>query len=96
MEPPKAFTVMAFRLYLICAVGYLCSIINGYDDSLLDGLLQNHTFRNYFHGSNTGIWVGIVSFLYQIGSIAAIPFAGPALWIRMVDERVFSLASVLS
>ena len=79
MEPPKAFTTIGFRLYLICAVGFLCSTMNGYDSSLLDGLLQNHTFRTYFHGSNTGIWVGIVSSLYQIGSIAGIPFVGPAL-----------------
>lgn len=79
MEPPKAFTALGFRLYLICVVGFLCSIMNGYDSSLLDGLLQNHTFRAYFHGSNVGIWVGIVSFLYQIGSLAAVPFVGPAL-----------------
>ena len=79
MEPPKAFTVMGFRLHLICVVGFLCSIMNGYDSSLLDGLLQNHTFRTYFHGSNAGVWVGVVSFLYQIGSLAAIPFVGPAL-----------------
>ena len=79
MEPPKAFSMISMRLYMICAVGFLCSTLNGYDSSLFDGLLQNHTFRAYFHGSNTGIWVGIVSSLYQIGSIAGIPFSGPAL-----------------
>ena len=87
MDPPKAFTVISLRLYLICAVGFLCSTMNGYDSSILDGLLQNHTFRAYFHGSNTGIWVGVVSFLYQIGSIAGIPFVGPALdtWGRRTE-----------
>lgn len=78
-EPPQAFTTTSLRLYLICAVGFLCSTLNGYDTSLLDGLLQNHRLRTFFHGSNQGIWVGIVSSIYQIGSITGIPFSGPAL-----------------
>ena len=51
--------------------------MNGYDASLINGLLQNDNFKHFFGGSNKGVWVGIVAFLYQIGSIASIPFAGP-------------------
>ena len=78
IDPPRAFTSASIRLYHTCAVGFLCSTMNGYDGSLLGGPLQNKNFRTYFRGSNTGIWVGIVSSLYQIGAMAAIPFVGPA------------------
>lgn len=92
-EPPQAFTTISLRLYLICAVDFMCSTLNGYDTSLLDGLLQNHSFRTSSHGSNQGIWVGIVSSLHQIGSIAGIPFS-VLPWIRGVEERVYSSVSV--
>ena len=51
--------------------------MNGYDASLINGLLQNDNFKNFFDGSNKGVWVGIIAFLYQVGSIASIPFTGP-------------------
>ena len=79
MEPPKAFTQASFRLYWICVVGFLCCTMSGYDGYLLSGLLQNEEFRKYFDGTNTGIWVGIVSSLEQFGYLAAIPFSGPVL-----------------
>jgi MFS family permease len=53
--------------------------MNGYNGSLLDGLLQNEAFKEFFGGSNKGIWVGVVASIYQIGSIASIPLVGPAL-----------------
>lgn len=79
MEPPKAFTQASLRLYLICAVGFLCCTMGGYEGYLLNGLLQNEGFKQYFNGTNTGIWVGIVASFNQIGFIAAVPFSGPAL-----------------
>ena len=78
-ESPRTFTSATLMLYSFFAVGFLCSTMNGFDASLLNGLLQNEDFKTYFHGANTGIWVGIVAFLYQIGSIAATPFTGPAV-----------------
>ncbi|KAG9672320.1 hypothetical protein KCU99_g6968, partial [Aureobasidium melanogenum] len=33
--------------------------MNGYDGSLLNGLLANPQFKSFFHGSNAGIWAGI-------------------------------------
>ena len=53
--------------------------MSGYDGYLLNGLLQNEEFKKYFNGTNIGIWVGIISSFYQFGSIAAVPFSGPAL-----------------
>ena len=95
IDPPRVFASASIRLYLICAVGFLCSTMNGYDGSLLGGLLQNKNFRTYFRGSNTSIWVGIVSSLYQIGAMAAIPFIGPALdtWGRR--KGIFTGARII-
>lgn len=57
----------------------MCSTLNGYDGSLLNNLLLNPTFLDYFHGSNDGIWAGIITSFYQIGSVIAIPFIGPTM-----------------
>ena len=78
-EPPKPFSYRALILYASCIIGFLCSTMNGYDGSLLNGLLSNPDFKNFFHGSNDGIWAGLVSSMYQIGSVVAIPFIGPAV-----------------
>lgn len=51
--------------------------MNGYDGSLYNSIAANETFLEYFRGSNKGIWAGIVSSIYQIGGIAALPFVGP-------------------
>ena len=78
-NPPKAFSSSAIVLYLACLVGFMCSTMNGYDGSLLNGLLANPDFKDFFNGSNAGIWAGIVSSMYQIGSVVAIPAIGPAV-----------------
>jgi len=57
--------------------GFFCSTANGYDGSLLNNLFINPTFEHFFHGSNSGIWAGIVTSMYQIGSVAALPASIP-------------------
>jgi len=61
------------------ASGFFCSTVNGYDGSLLNNLFINPTFEKFFHGSNAGIWAGIVTSMYQIGSIVCLPFIGPII-----------------
>lgn len=78
-EPPRPFSLPAITLYLACLVGFLCSTMNGYDGSLLNGLLQNPQFKQFFNVQNAGIEAGIVSAMYQIGGVVAIPFIGPAV-----------------
>ena len=78
MEPPRLFKATALALHMSCLVGFLCAIMNGYDGSLLNGLFSNPSFKSFFHGSNDGLWAGIVSSIYQIGGVAALPFVGPA------------------
>ncbi|KAL9117361.1 MAG: hypothetical protein Q9187_006105 [Circinaria calcarea] len=78
-EPPRPFSLPAITLYLACLVGFLCSTMNGYDGSLLNGLLQNPQFKQFFNVQNAGIGAGLVSAMYQIGGVVAIPFIGPAV-----------------
>lgn len=60
-------------------MAFFCSTINGYDGSLLNSLLQSKDFLAKFNGTNDGIWAGIVTSMYQIGSVVALPFIGPAV-----------------
>ena len=96
-EKPKPFSAAACMLYLACLVGFLCSTMNGYDGSLLNGLLENPDFKKFFNGSNAGIWAGIVSSMYQIGGVIAIPFIGPAVdnWGRKVGMFIGSTIIVI-
>lgn len=64
-------------LFLCCLLGFLASTMNGYDGSLFNSLLENKDFLAHYHGENKGIWPGIVASMYQIGSVAALPFIGP-------------------
>jgi len=96
-EPPKPFSWRATMLYFACLCGFFCSTMNGYDGSLLNGLLQNPNFKDFFHGTNNGIWAGIVSSMYQIGSVIAIPFIGPAIdtWGRKVGMFLGALTIII-
>lgn len=78
-EPPKAFTKAAIQLYAACFIGFLTSTMTGYNSSSINNLLANNAFLVYYQGSNSGIWTGVVTSMFQIGNIAAFPFAGPAV-----------------
>ena len=76
--------------------------MNGYDGSLLNGLLINPQFKTFFHGSNAGIWAGIVSSMYQIGGVVALPFVGPAIdtwgrrWGMFIGSVIILLGTIIS
>ncbi|KAH7042075.1 general substrate transporter [Macrophomina phaseolina] len=78
-EPPSPFNKNSVILYFCCLVGFCCSTMNGYDGSLLNGLLASDDFKAFFGGSEDGIWAGIVTAMYQIGSVVALPFVGPCI-----------------
>ncbi|KAL0253145.1 hypothetical protein SLS55_010598 [Diplodia seriata] len=78
-EPPRPFSGPSIVLYCCCLVGFCCSTMNGYDGSLLNGLLASDDFKAFFGGREDGIWAGIVTAMYQIGSVVALPFVGPAI-----------------
>ncbi|PGH06090.1 hypothetical protein AJ79_06624 [Helicocarpus griseus UAMH5409] len=76
-EPPNPWSASAIFLFFASLVGFFCSTMNGYDGSLYNSIQANEIFLDYFDGENKGIWAGIVSSMYQIGGIAALPFVGP-------------------
>jgi sugar porter (SP) family MFS transporter len=78
-------------------VAFCCSTANGYDGSLFGTLLANEDFKNFFSVSNKGIGTGIVTAMYQIGSVTAIPFVGPAIdtWGRRVGMFIGAFIIVL-
>ena len=85
-EPPPIRDSRTFRLFGVLLLGCFCQTMNGFDGSLFNGLTANHYFLNHFHGANNGIWAGIVSSMYQIGGVVALPFVGPCIdtWGRRV------------
>ncbi|KAJ4865131.1 sugar transporter domain-containing protein [Trichoderma breve] len=79
-EPPKAWTTAQLLIYSFSIIAFFCSTMNGYDGSLINNLLQNPWFqKKYVESGNDGIWAGIVSSMYQIGGVVALPFVGPAI-----------------
>jgi MFS family permease len=79
LEPPRTFSFVSVVLYTACLIGFLCSTMNGYDGSLFNAITINKQFLDFFHGSNKGTWQAIVSAMYQIGGVVALPFVGPAI-----------------
>lgn len=77
-EPPRPFTFATIQLYAACFIGFFCATMNGYDGSLINNLLANKPFLDYYNGSNDGIWAGIVTAMYQIGGVVSLPFIGPS------------------
>jgi MFS family permease len=77
-------------LYFSCLLGFFCSTANGFDGSLFNSLLEIDQFKAFFNVADQGIWAGIVTSMYQIGSVVAIPFIGPAIdtWGRKVGMAI--------
>ncbi|KAF7561759.1 hypothetical protein G7046_g2388 [Stylonectria norvegica] len=78
-EPPSAWTKAQLMVYAFSLIAFFCSTMNGYDGSLINNLLQNPWFKEQYNIQNDGIWAGIVSSMYQIGGVVALPFVGPAI-----------------
>ncbi|KAF7893609.1 uncharacterized protein EAF02_001147 [Botrytis sinoallii] len=85
-EPPKTWSGRSFILYACALVAFFCSTCNRFDGSMFNSLLALEQFRKYFNVANDRAWNGIVTSMYSIGSVAAIPFIGPAIntWGRKI------------
>lgn len=99
-EPVRRFSSSAMLLYVIGFVGFFCSTCNGFDGSMFGSLLTNQTFKDYYDVDSTGAWAGIVTSMYQIGGVVALPFIGPACdtWGRrygMIIGGVLGCAGVI-
>lgn len=96
-EPPKAWSKRSLILYLCSFVGFFCSTCNGFDGSMFNALLAEDQFKDYFKVENNGAWAGIVTSMYSIGSVVAIPFIGPAIdtWGRRVGIYIGAVTIIL-
>ncbi|KAF4342168.1 lactose permease [Fusarium beomiforme] len=94
-EPPPKIAVPL--LIFASAVAFCCSTANGYDGSVLGTLLSNKDFKDFFAVDNKGIGAGIVTSMYQIGSVVAIPCVGPAIdtWGRRVGMTIGSFIIII-
>ncbi|KAF7919086.1 uncharacterized protein EAE98_009406 [Botrytis deweyae] len=96
-EPPKTWSGRSFILYACALVAFFCSTCNGFDGSMFNSLLAMEQFRTYFNVANDGAWTGIVTSMYSIGSVVAIPFIGPAIdtWGRKIGIYIGASSIVL-
>lgn len=71
--------------------------MNGYDGSLINNLLINPDFMEKYGVKNDGIWAGIVSSMYQIGGVVALPFVGPCIdtWGRRIGMFIGALTIIV-
>ncbi|KAJ9629501.1 hypothetical protein H2203_001875 [Taxawa tesnikishii (nom. ined.)] len=97
-EAPSFWHPTTLRLFGCLLLGCFCQTMNGFDGSLFGGLTANKTyFLAFFHGQNNGIWAGLVSAMYQIGGVCALPFVGPAIdtWGRRVGMFIGAFLIVM-
>jgi hypothetical protein len=85
-EPVQRFSSSAMLLYVCAFVGFFCSTCNGFDGSMFNSLLTNNTFKTYYNVGSTGAWAGIVTSMYQIGGVVALPFIGTIFYSRTACE----------
>lgn len=84
---PKPFTRNAFQLYMFAFMGLLVGAMVGIDESIMGSLLVMKPFQNT---SSTEVDIskaGIITTLFQIGSVVSIPFIGEYLdrWEEYLD-----------
>ncbi|KOS17581.1 Lactose permease [Escovopsis weberi] len=96
-EPPQPFSKANLQIYLFSVIAYCCAAMNGYDGSLINNLLQNPTFLDQFDVGNAGLGAGIVTSIYQIGGVAALPFVGPVMdgWGRKLGMGFGALVIIV-
>ncbi|KAI0116054.1 general substrate transporter [Hypoxylon sp. NC0597] len=65
----------SIHLYFSIFVAFCCACANGYDGSLLTGVVAMDHFQNTFHSGKTGTLVAIMFSLYTVGAMVGSPFA---------------------
>ncbi|KAK7397901.1 hypothetical protein QQX98_012736 [Neonectria punicea] len=74
---PSATSIHMFKLYLMLSVGYFCIILQGYDSSLMGAINAMPQYLKYYGLKSASSSTGLVFAMYNIGAVAALPFAGP-------------------
>ncbi|KAI0113102.1 general substrate transporter [Daldinia grandis] len=65
----------SIHLYFSICIAFCCACANGYDGSLLTGIVAMEHFQNTFHSGKTGTIVALMFSLYTVGAMVGAPFA---------------------
>ncbi|KAI0386476.1 general substrate transporter [Hypomontagnella monticulosa] len=65
----------SIHLYFAIFISFCCACANGYDGSLLTGVVAMDHFQNTFHSGKTGTLVAVMFSLYTVGAMVGAPFA---------------------
>ncbi|KAI2628662.1 general substrate transporter [Hypoxylon sp. NC1633] len=65
----------SIHLYFCVCVAFCCACANGYDGSLLTGIVAMDHFQSTFHSGKTGTLVALMFSLYTVGAMVGSPFA---------------------
>ncbi|KAI1478057.1 general substrate transporter [Daldinia eschscholtzii] len=65
----------SIHLYISIFVAFCCACADGYDGSLLTGVVAMDHFQNTFHSGKTGTIVALMFSLYTVGAMVGAPFA---------------------
>jgi sugar porter (SP) family MFS transporter len=86
LEPVPKLSKSMVQLYVICGFMFLGATMAGYDASLMGNLLAMPYFQAQFDATTLGVKAGLLSAMYSIGGVSALPFVGPAAdtWGRRV------------
>jgi MFS family permease len=78
IEPVRKLSKGIIQLYAICALMMLGASMGGYDASLIGNLLAMPYFQSTFGSSILGVKASLISAMFSIGSVCALPLIGPA------------------
>ncbi|KAL0475083.1 MFS lactose permease [Neurospora intermedia] len=71
----KPWSKESIHLYFAIFVAFCCACANGYDGSLMTGIIAMDKFQNQFHTGDTGPKVSVIFSLYTVGAMVGAPFA---------------------
>lgn len=86
LEPVNPLSKRMLQLYLILGIMFLTSTAHGYDGSLMSTILITDSFRTTFDTNIVGNKSALITAMYQIGGVSALPFMGPLIdqWGRRI------------
>ncbi|KAH8697485.1 MFS sugar transporter-like protein [Talaromyces proteolyticus] len=77
LEPVQKLSKGMVQLYVICGFMFLGASLGGYDASLMGNLMAMPFFQAEFDAQILGAKTGLISSMYSIGAVSALPFVGP-------------------
>lgn len=97
LEPINSRSKHMLQLYGICGIMFLAASMLGYDASLMGTMMEFPAFQSQFGTSILGAKAGLVTAMFSIGSVCALPFVGPLgdTWGRRVGICIACILVIL-